>query len=127
MPGIHIDFTQEEYEAIPGKKRTWVRELIRSELRRLGLVKTLMEKAGVVPGQVDAPAELNQHPRSASREPEEYYFRWDGNVVSAKGMSAAMAAASLGIRGYVDWRTREDAIKDKWIDEPAGAPGEAST
>jgi hypothetical protein len=33
MPSILLDLTDQEYNSIPGKKRTWVRELVRAAIR----------------------------------------------------------------------------------------------
>lgn len=33
MPGIHIDFTKEEYDSMPTPRRTWCREVLLKELR----------------------------------------------------------------------------------------------
>lgn len=101
MPGIHIDFSEEEYNAIPRPKRTWIRDLVR-------------ERLGVKPSKVVATIPVAVG--AAEAEPREFYFRVDGQIVSALALRPADAARQLGIEGIADWKTREEAEKAGWLE-----------
>ena len=96
MPGLHVDFTEEEYAMIPKPKRRWVKELVQAALGG--------EDRVVVPDRSD---------------PREFFFRVDGKVVSATGRTPAEAALTLGmdIMPTTQWRTKAEAEKDGWLNE----------
>lgn len=95
MPGLHIDLSEEDYERIPRPKRTWVRDLVRAALDRGDRVELDPEVV---------------------TEPREYYFRVDGKVVHAMGLTPAEAAGKLGLGLTTDWRTEEEALRDGWME-----------
>ena len=101
MPSINIDFTDEEYKAIPapwpGKKRGWIRDLVRRELRALStpIVETpLSDSLG------------------------DYVFQVDGKVLIGKGDTPAKAASALGLLldPTMDWLPLEQAREEGWLD-----------
>lgn len=129
MPGIHIDFTEEEYNAIPRPKRTWIRDLVRERLgikvaavvSRIPLeaaVRSSWPKAEpIMTGVVvpESPRATGADPRATAAEPREFFFQVDGQVVSATAMRPADAALKLGIDGIPEWKTREEAETAGWF------------
>lgn len=99
MPGLTVDFTEEEYARIPaprpGKKRGWVRELVRAAL---AAIPDEDKPVGTVHEEAD----------------HEYVFKKDGRVVTSKGSSPAHAAGKIGIFGVVDWMSAEDYSRNGW-------------
>lgn len=101
MPLISVDFTDEEYAAIPapwpGKKRGWIRELVRRELRAMStpIVETPIADSGA-----------------------DYAFRVNGKVLIGAGDTPAKAAAALGlvIDPTLDWLPLEQARAEGWLD-----------
>lgn len=96
MPGMHISFTDEEYNLIPKPKSTWVRELV------LEMIKNLPDEKVTVADAVAKPE-------------VEFFFRVDGKVFSGTGRSPAEAARKLGIEGILDWRSKREAEKEGWL------------
>lgn len=97
MPGIHIEFTQEEYDRIPSKKRTWVKNLVLEHL----------------------PAEVYQEiarPVQSGPPKNTYVFMTDNGALSAQGITPAEAAKSIGIGFTVSWKTVEEAREAGWIE-----------
>lgn len=129
MPGIHIDFTEEEYNAIPRPKRAWVRDLVRERLgiRVAPVVSRIPLEAAVRSSWPKAepvltgktvlvePRATSHEPRATAAEPREFFFQVDGQVVSATAMRPADAALKLGIDGIPEWKTREEAERAGWF------------
>lgn len=124
MPGIHIDFTEEEYNAIPRPKRTWVRDLVRERLGiKVAPVVSRIPLEAAIPRSREeartswpqAQAQSTEEPRATAVEPREFYFQVDGEVVSATALRPADAALKLGIEGIPEWKTREEAEKAGWF------------
>lgn len=96
MPGIQIDFLQKDYDRIPGKKRTWLRDLVLRELDRLDG----SEPVGLSPEQT-------------------FWFDVQGEKIRSSGVSPAAAARRLGLAGPLDWKTEAEATALGWADEPS--------
>lgn len=53
-----------------------------------------------------------------SSDPQNFYFKVDGEIVHAMGMTAAEAAKRLGLDPdpiFLDWATEQEAKNRKWI------------
>jgi len=104
MPSMNIDFTDQEYAEIPapwpGKKRGWVRELVRRELQVLRQAATTLVETPVDAGQGD------------------YVFWVNGKVYIGKGDTPAKAAEALGLKidATTDWLPLEQAREEGWLD-----------
>jgi len=83
MPGLHLDFSDEDYALIPGKKRTWCKEVLLRELRK-DLPSIKADK--VIPVKESWPE------RDAN-----YAFKTvDGEFLNGPGLGPADAWARLG-------------------------------
>ena len=97
MPGIHIEFTQEEYDRIPSKKRTWVKNLV-------------LEHLPEHPASVYVPTAPAGVPKNI------YVFMTDNGALKAEGTTPAEAAKSIGLGFTVSWKTIEEAREAGWIE-----------
>jgi hypothetical protein len=83
MPGLHIDLTDEEYEAIPklkefrGKKRPWATAVLKEAIRAI--------------------MDYDKAPAEAVVAETVFSFRVKGKTYSGPGSSAVDAAKRLGL------------------------------
>ena len=122
MPGIHIDLSEEEYNLIPRPKRTWIRDLVRERLgiKVVPVVSRIPLEAAIPRSREEARTSWTQvqpaeEPRATAVEPREFFFRVDGQTVSAMALRTADAALKLGIDGIPEWKTREEAETAGWL------------
>lgn len=104
MPGIQVDFTEDEYRLIPsdgpGKKRGWVRDLVRRELALIGGERTV---------PMDKPVDTDP----------EWAFRVNGGVRVGRGKSPALASIALGLTldPTREYMSVEEATAAGWFDK----------
>lgn len=123
MPGLHVDFSDEDYARIPAPKRTWVKRMVLGALNGVfngeeGSVNG--DEIGLVvhTGKVGHKPKTTTDPRP---QPQEFFFRIRGQVQSAFGMTPAEAAKVLGIGLTTKWYTAEEARAEGLVvDDPMG-------
>lgn len=89
MPGIHIDFTEADYEKIPKPKRTWCRDVLQEALKAIEDYDKMVVDTSV--------------------SEREFIFKTVEGERRASGVTPAVAAKKLGLGLTASWEVAGEA------------------